>query len=124
MKNLYDRSLSSTSFTLVMLAIAGTMALLLGIVGIYGVMSYAVSQRTRELAIRLALGAKPGALKRALVGNELALAETGATGVEEVEEAGVEVVDDGADEARPGAEVAVDQPDGGVGPLRHGVDLQ
>ena len=77
MKNLYDRSLSSTSFTLVMLTIAGTMALLLGIVGIYGVMSYAVSQRTRELAIRLALGAKPGALKRALVGNELALAETG-----------------------------------------------
>lgn len=77
MKNLYDRSLSSTSFTLVMLAIAGTMALLLGIVGIYGVMSYAVSQRTRELAIRLALGAKPGALKRALVGNGLALAGTG-----------------------------------------------
>jgi len=77
MKNLYDRSLSSTSFTLVMLTIAGTMALLLGIVGIYGVMSYAVSQRTREMAIRLALGAKPGELKRALVGNGLALAGTG-----------------------------------------------
>ena len=77
MKNLYDKSLSSTSFTLVMLAISGTMALLLGIVGIYGVMSYAVSQRTREMAIRLALGAKPGELKRALVGNGLALAGTG-----------------------------------------------
>jgi ABC-type antimicrobial peptide transport system permease subunit len=77
MEDLYDRSLASTSFTLVMLGIAGTMALLLGIVGIYGVLSYAVSQRTREMAIRLALGAKPGKLKRALVGNGLALAGAG-----------------------------------------------
>ena len=60
-----------------MLAIAGTMALLLGIVGIYGVMSYTVSQRTREMAIRLALGAKPGELERAFVGNGLALAGAG-----------------------------------------------
>ena len=77
MKDLYDRSLAATSFTLVMLAIAGTMALLLGIVGIYGVMSYAVSQRTREMGIRLALGAKPGQLKRMFVGNGLALAGAG-----------------------------------------------
>jgi putative ABC transport system permease protein len=77
MKNLYDKSLSATSFTLVMLAIAGTMALLLGIVGIYGVMSFAVSQRTREMAIRLALGAKPGELKRSFVGNGLILAGAG-----------------------------------------------
>ena len=77
MKNLYDRSLAATSFTLVMLAIAGTMALLLGIVGIYGVMSYAVSQRTHEMAIRLALGAKPRELTQAFVGNGLALAGAG-----------------------------------------------
>lgn len=77
MKDLYQRSLAPTSFTLVMLAIAGTMALLLGIVGIYGVMSYAVSQRTREIAIRLTLGAKPGELKRAFVGDGLALAAAG-----------------------------------------------
>jgi predicted permease len=77
MKDLYDQSLAATSFTLVMLAIAGTMALLLGIVGIYGVMSYAVSQRTREMGIRLALGAEPGQLKRMFVGHGLVLAGVG-----------------------------------------------
>src|SRR6201986_5685290 len=79
MKDLYDQSLAATSFTLVMLAIAGTMALLLGIVGIYGVMSYAVSQRTREMGIRLALGAEQADITKLVTWSGVRLGAFGMT---------------------------------------------
>jgi len=76
-KEIYDRSLARTSFTLVMLAIAAGMALLLGVVGIYGVISYSVSQRTREIGIRMALGAPQERIRRMFVGHGLVLAAIG-----------------------------------------------
>jgi ABC-type antimicrobial peptide transport system permease subunit len=77
MREVYDQSLAQTSFTLVMLAIAASMALLLGVVGIYGVISYTVSQRRREIGIRAALGAQQGELKGMFVRHGLLLAGIG-----------------------------------------------
>src|SRR5262249_39700163 len=78
LKDVHDASMARTSFTLLMLAIAGTMALLLGIIGIYGVISYAVSQRHREVGIRIALGAESFELKKMFVRQGLVLAGLGA----------------------------------------------
>jgi predicted permease len=74
---IYDGSLARTSFTLVMLAIAGGMALLLGVAGIYGVMSYSASERTREIGIRIALGAQPRSVTGMFVTHGLTLAAVG-----------------------------------------------
>jgi len=79
LEEIYRKSMARTSFTLVMLAIAGTMALLLGVAGIYGVISYSVSQRTREIGIRIALGAKNREVTRMFVGHGLRLAVIGVT---------------------------------------------
>jgi predicted permease len=77
MQDIYSQSMARTSFTLVMLAIAGTMALALGILGIYGVISYAVSQRTREIGIRMALGANKSELLWMFVRSALVLTGIG-----------------------------------------------
>jgi predicted permease len=74
---LYTKSMGRTSFTLVMLSVAGGMALLLGIIGIYGVISYSVSQRTREIGIRMALGAQRPALTAMFVRQGLLLTGIG-----------------------------------------------
>jgi predicted permease len=77
MQDIYSDSMARTSFTLVMLAIAGTMALALGILGIYGVISYAVAQRTREIGIRMALGANKSELVWMFVRSALVLTGLG-----------------------------------------------
>jgi len=73
LNDVYRRSMARTSFALVLLGIAGAVALTLAIVGVYGVLAYAVGQRRREVGIRLALGAEPGALKWLFVRKGLVL---------------------------------------------------
>jgi predicted permease len=76
-EEIYGRSMARTAFTLVMLALAAGMALLLGVVGIYGVLSYSVSQRTREIGIRMALGAQQERIRAMFVRGGLKLAAVG-----------------------------------------------
>ena len=76
----YEQSMSRTAFTLVMLTIAGSMALVLGIVGIYGVISYGVVQRSREVGIRIALGARGSEVQRMFLRQGLAMSVMGIIG--------------------------------------------
>jgi predicted permease len=76
--DIYNRSMARTSFTLAMLAIAGSMALALSLIGIYGIISYAVTQRTREIGIRIALGAQKGFMRWMFVRSALVLTAIGA----------------------------------------------
>lgn len=71
------RSTARATFTLALIGIAGVVALMLGVVGVYGVISYAVSQRTLELGLRMALGADAAQVRTLVLRQGLALAVTG-----------------------------------------------
>jgi putative ABC transport system permease protein len=75
--DIYRGSMARTSLTLVLLAITAAMALLLGLVGIYGVVSYVLGRRTHEIGVRMALGAQNAGLQRMLLGQVLALVGSG-----------------------------------------------
>lgn len=77
MAEVQQSSMARASFSLVLLGIAGGMALLLSIVGVYGVLAYAVTQRQREVGIRMALGAAPRTVRRMFVYRGMALAGVG-----------------------------------------------
>ena len=77
LSQMHERSMARASMTMKLLAITGSIALALGLIGVYGVVSYAVAQRRREIGIRLALGAQHGQVRRMFVRLALALVAMG-----------------------------------------------
>jgi putative ABC transport system permease protein len=77
MEQLVSKSVAKPRFSLLLLGLFATLALVLSIVGIYGITSYSVAQRTRELGLRMALGAQPGGILRMVVRETGVLAALG-----------------------------------------------
>ena len=77
MKAVLARHLARERFTLVLMAVFGAIALSLAAVGIYGVLSYGVSQRTHEIGVRLALGALPGQVRTIILREGVAMGAIG-----------------------------------------------
>jgi predicted permease len=77
LEDAYRRSMAQTAFTVTLLGIAAAMALALAVVGVYGVLAYAVARRRHEIGIRLALGAQPGAVRALFVRQGLLLTSLG-----------------------------------------------
>ena len=79
LQDILDRASAQMAFTMVLLGIAASVALVLGMIGIYGVMSYIVSQRTGEIGVRLALGAEPARVSGAIVQQGAVVTSAGIT---------------------------------------------
>lgn len=78
MEQVVDKSLSGRKFSVLLISLFGALALTLAAVGLYGVISYSVTQRNREMGLRMALGARQGQVMRMVIGEAMTLALIGA----------------------------------------------